>query len=124
MFRLVVAGVMEKSACATVASKFEKLSEVSASDVVVELTSTALVFVPAVWNACGYPKSLNFDDEGNWVKRRWGFPNPRLTRRLCLPRSPRNLSGRECLFHFQKIRHPNFMLDCGCPRPESFTTLR
>lgn len=22
-----------------------------------------------VWNACGYPKSKNFDDEGNWIQR-------------------------------------------------------
>lgn len=21
-----------------------------------------------VWNACGYPKSKNFDDEGNWIQ--------------------------------------------------------
>jgi hypothetical protein len=22
-----------------------------------------------VWNACGYPCSLNFDSNGNWIKR-------------------------------------------------------
>jgi hypothetical protein len=23
-----------------------------------------------VWNACGYPRSRNFDADGNWLKRR------------------------------------------------------
>jgi hypothetical protein len=23
-----------------------------------------------IWNACGYPKSLNFDESGNWIPRR------------------------------------------------------
>jgi hypothetical protein len=25
----------------------------------------------AIWNACGWPGSINYDDKGNWVERRW-----------------------------------------------------
>jgi hypothetical protein len=33
------------------------------------LTNLLIPMFNFVWNACGYPKSMNFDDEGNWTGR-------------------------------------------------------
>jgi len=34
-----------------------------------ELTSTLRPVFDLVWNACGIPRSLNFDNDGNWIRR-------------------------------------------------------
>jgi hypothetical protein len=45
------------------------LPDVLIQDFAQPLESTCRPIFDAVWNAGGYPKSMNYDDNGNWIAR-------------------------------------------------------
>jgi len=49
------------------------LPEVVIEDAEQSVTKTLKSLFDLIWNACGQPASTNWDDEGNWINKRYQF---------------------------------------------------
>ena len=49
------------------------LPDLVINELVCDITQVLRPLFDAFWNACGYPKSLCYDNDGNWNMQRLGF---------------------------------------------------